>query len=465
MDQQTLSLGALGRPGAAAVPRPPRRWGLRVGLPAMILAAAGGLLAYTARAVLTPSIEVTVAPAVPQQPIVDSDAGGADAAPAAVTTWVQAPGWVEPSPFSVHVAALTDGVVQEVLVLEGDSVKAGQVVATLIDTDARLTLRRAEAARREAESMVIKAEADAAAMVARLAELRDELERKQALSGSGAVAAGELARVRLRLAAGESEAQTAQASVEAAKAVVTSRQVECDVAQLTLDRTRIVAPCDGVVLSRMIEPGQRLNMASSESVASQARESGVMRLYDPTRLQVRVDVPMAEAGQVVIGAAAEVSTEAAPGRVFAGEVIGQVHEANIQRNTVQFKVKLDPAAIAASDVRLKPEMLCRVRLAGRSAAVGANTTATAATDDAAGPVSVPVRAIVNRRDDRAEVWVVRSDPRGGDRATKREVVLGPESEEGEITVQDGVRAGDRVVLDPPPNLTENAPVLKREVQP
>ena len=43
------------------------------------------------------------------------------------------------------VAALTDGIVKDVFVLEGQAVKAGQVVVKLVDDDAKLELARAEA--------------------------------------------------------------------------------------------------------------------------------------------------------------------------------------------------------------------------------------------------------------------------------------------------------------------------------
>ena len=49
---------------------------------------------------------------------------------------VQASGWVEPDPYPVAVTALTEGVVAEVLVLEGQAVKKGQTVARMVSDDA-----------------------------------------------------------------------------------------------------------------------------------------------------------------------------------------------------------------------------------------------------------------------------------------------------------------------------------------
>lgn len=49
-----------------------------------------------------------------------------------------AAGWVEPRPTPIVVSALTEGVVDKLLVTDGQEVKAGQVIARLIDADARI---------------------------------------------------------------------------------------------------------------------------------------------------------------------------------------------------------------------------------------------------------------------------------------------------------------------------------------
>jgi len=80
------------------------------------------------------------------------------------TPLFQAAGWIEPRPTPVLVTALADGVVDELLVVDGQTVEAGQPVANLIDVDARLALKQAEAdlALREAELAGARAELRAA---------------------------------------------------------------------------------------------------------------------------------------------------------------------------------------------------------------------------------------------------------------------------------------------------------------
>jgi HlyD family secretion protein len=149
----------------------------------------------------------------------------------------QAPGWIEPDPFAVNIPALADGIVKEVLILEGQHVAEGEVVARLIDDDARLQLARAEADLREmmAEQIIAEAELKEARMnwdnrtelnravgvaeatleevraelarlplevdaqSAKLAELRDDLSRKEELVAKRAVAEGDVAQLRHRV--------------------------------------------------------------------------------------------------------------------------------------------------------------------------------------------------------------------------------------------------------------------------
>jgi len=80
------------------------------------------------------------------------------------TALFQAAGWIEPRPTPVIVTALTEGVVEQLLVVEGQIVEAGEAVARLIDTDAKLAAREAEAtlALRYAELQSAEAELRAA---------------------------------------------------------------------------------------------------------------------------------------------------------------------------------------------------------------------------------------------------------------------------------------------------------------
>ncbi|MCC6284053.1 MAG: efflux RND transporter periplasmic adaptor subunit [Phycisphaerales bacterium] len=459
--------------GGAAVPRPAFRWRTRVALPGAILLSGAGLLAYAAREQFAPVIDVEVAPVVLRA----APAGGgaeagragepeAQAKPSGPA--VVAPGWIEPDPFPAGVPALVEGVVREVLVLEGQTVEANGVVARLVDEDLKLAYDEAEAevAEREAETARARAAigpAQAAVAVAEAEEaaLRDEVTRKGPLVQAGGVSEGDYRRLELRLRSAEamtrrerSELALMEADVPRMLAAEGVARVALARAALDLSRAEVRAAHGGVVLRINARPGSRAVMAGpgAESLAD-----GLVLLYDPASLQVRTDVPLAEAARVGVGTRAEITTEALPGRVFSGVVSRVVHQADIQRNTVQFKVRVEHP-----DAVLKPEMLCRVKFNPGGAEPGSDAGRAAQhAGSALGVLVADERAIVERRGDEGVAWVVVPGPGETGRVERREVRLAGHGG-GVVQVLDGLRPGDRVVLNPPRSLREGSRVRARE---
>ena len=132
----------------AAVPRPKFPWETRVLVPATVILILLLLLGYTARDAVFPAREVRVVP------VVLKSGGEAATTQASGGMTVQAPGWVEADPYPIAVTALAGGVVKEMLALEGQTIKAGDVVARLVDDDAKLSLVKAEAELVDKEAML-----------------------------------------------------------------------------------------------------------------------------------------------------------------------------------------------------------------------------------------------------------------------------------------------------------------------
>ena len=145
---------------------PPRRWLLRFGLPVLILAATLALLLSTVWSNIAPARSVRAVSALVRD--VDAQIEELKTGSPASDAIVQAPGWIEPDPFGVYAGALAEGIVKDILVLEGDTVTTGQPVANLIDDDARIALKRAEAVVLHLEADLAIAEANLAQLPARL---------------------------------------------------------------------------------------------------------------------------------------------------------------------------------------------------------------------------------------------------------------------------------------------------------
>lgn len=129
------------------VPIPSRHLLTRVGVPFAVVAATASVLAWASWSTLVPAPTVDAYPVVAR--VTNTDDGSA---PQPTSVSVQAAGWVEPDPFPIAVPALTEGVVTDVLVLEGGRVARDEIVARLVRDDAALALAaaRAEVDRRAA---------------------------------------------------------------------------------------------------------------------------------------------------------------------------------------------------------------------------------------------------------------------------------------------------------------------------
>jgi HlyD family secretion protein len=203
---------------------------------------------------------------------------------------------------------------------------------------------------------------------------------------------------------------------------IAAAAIAVEQAKLAFERTRIVSPIDGRVLRLTAAPGQKKMLQMDE-----ADSSTIAILYQPEMLQVRVDVPLADAARLSVGQQARVRCSLLPDKVFAGEVTRITGEADLQRNTLQAKVRiLDPAD------QLRPEMLCRVEF------LGSDTGPRPAGGSLA--TWVPQAALTD-----GSVWV--ADP-GSKRVSKRAVQSSTETRDGHVRILGGLRPGEHVVLSP-----------------
>ena len=389
-----------------AIPQPKRNVITRLGVPVFIVVIIIGVLAVSSYQSLKPSTPVesiTVVVKTIESNVIDesSDQG---------TSIIQGPGWVEAEPYAVFASALTQGIIENILVLEGDSVIKGQPVATLVSDDNRLALEAVHAQLKVKEAELHEATAS-------MQSLADEYSRKIKLVDSGAVAVGPTERLRLQLLASEARIGIAMANVESASVVV-------DTAQLALDRCTIKSPIDGIVIERLMSPGSIVRFGGEHT-------SHVVHLYDPTMLQVRADIPLADASKVSVGFPAEVTVDVLPNTPFEGEVLRFVHKADQQKNTVEAKVKIkEPSEL------LKPDMLARVKIFQpvQNDGVVMQTVQR---------VFVPQSVIENTK--QPSVWIVTELSNGKGIARKKSIKLGSVVKDGWIEVVSGLSVGTKVI--------------------
>jgi HlyD family secretion protein len=237
----------------------------------------------------------------------------------------------------IDVAAKTAGRVKDILVREGEFVKAGQVVALMdievLDAqqrEAKAKFQQAQTAVATARSQMIQRRSEKAAAVAVVAQREAEhgvskkrLSRSSTLAAEGATSQQEADddRAQFESAAAATDAAraqvaAAQAAIVTAKEQVVGAQSNVEAARATVERieadikdSALKAPRDGRVQYRVAQPG--------EVVGAGGR---VLSLVDLSDVYMTFFLPMATAGQVALGTEVRLILDAAPQYVIPAQV-------------------------------------------------------------------------------------------------------------------------------------------------
>jgi HlyD family secretion protein len=225
---------------------------------------------------------------------------------------VAATGLLQPES-RIDIGAEVTGRVVEVRVQENDVVAAGQTLATIDAEQQEATVARNRAQVASAVAGIDLAKVELAEVVSTLARTRALA--KGAVASRSALEAAEAseARARARLAQSRAAARAARASLAESVSL--------------LDKSTIASPIDGIVLGRMVEPGQTVTAGFQTPVLFTI--AGDLR-----RLEMIVDVDEADVGRVHEGQRASFQVEAYPGRTFPAEVVRMSRRSRTSGNVV-----------------------------------------------------------------------------------------------------------------------------------
>ncbi|MEW6441440.1 MAG: efflux RND transporter periplasmic adaptor subunit [bacterium] len=320
------------------------------------------------------------------------------------------------------VASKITGLLVELLVEEGDPVKKDQVVARLENEDVL-------AARDQALGNLAVARAALEEAKAELTEATLSFERTRKLYGTGALSRSAFDTSEARFLRARAAVSSAEAAIQAARAAVRSSEV-------ALDYTYIQAPFDAVVLTKDADVG---DIVTPLGAAANAKAS-VISIADLDSLQVEVDVSETNLSQVRAEQPCEIQLDALPGARFRGRVHAIVPTADRAKASVQVKVRF-----VDKDPRILPEMSAKVSFLSRPLEPGEID-----------PYLAVNRSALFRHDGGPDVFVVRAG-----RAVRASVRTGRDF--GDMAeILEGLRAGDKVVLEPPARLKEGSRVKPAE---
>jgi macrolide-specific efflux system membrane fusion protein len=306
-------------------------------------------------------------------------------------------GHVEPE-HKVELKSKVRGLVREVLVAEGDRVKAGQTLLRLDPIDYA----------REVE----KARADVAR--AKNAYELSELKASRAVFGVGQ---GIVSQADLEASVHEREEKRLD---------LAANRVELATAHDRVKATRIVSPIDGTVVQRGTEPGQ----AVTPGIESSYDAKPLLTVADLSRLLVKADLNQIDVAKAKLGQKVELSVDALPDRKYHATVT-RIAPASVKRAGKDVDVFPVEALVNDADGRIKPGMTAEVRIL---------------VEKKHDVLSLPIEALKKEHD---KTFVTRA--RAGKKGLERErveVSVGVRNDR-EAEILTGVAPGDRILVEPP----------------
>jgi RND family efflux transporter MFP subunit len=329
------------------------------------------------------------------------------------------------------VSSKVTGKVLELFVEEGQTVKRGQVLARLDDSQVRAGLEVARAQLTAAQGAFAEDEA----------RLR-EAERQ----------AARLSKLVQEKVVGVAEAETAQSTVESLTARIALARQQVEVAQrmvasqeTDLRDMEVRAPFDGVAISKDAQPGE---MISPVSAGGGFTRTGICTIVDMSSLEIEVDVSESYINRVKPEQPIEAVLDAYPDWRIPGSVITTVPTADRQKATVRVRIRFDNGGRGGElDPRILPDMGVKVSFL--------QERQPAAADVPPRPRLMVPKTAVRTDNGQQIVFVVRDE-----HVERRAVSVGQAAGE-EIEVISGLNSGDRIVVDGFDGLADGARVKER----
>jgi RND family efflux transporter MFP subunit len=203
------------------------------------------------------------------------------------------------------------GRIRSVSVDEGDSVKKGQVVARLDDSELAALVQQAQGALATAE--------------ANLAQARAHTNKPEVAPVPGA-------------------AGTTRHTVDAARGQVQQAKGLLDQAKARLSQATVTAPDDGIVVGRLREVGEFVGPGTP-----------IVRIANLDKVWLRVYAELPTLGKIKIGQPAQVTTDAYGSKKYSGTVAG-----------ISEEPEFTPKNVQTAEERVKLVYAIRIRLNNRS---------------------------------------------------------------------------------------------------
>jgi HlyD family secretion protein len=346
-------------------------------------------------------------------------------------TLLNASGYVTPRRRATVAAKIT-GRVTSVLFDEGMSVREGQLLATLDDSDVKRALDAAVADRKSSQAAITDLQVQlkyAQVSLHRTQELHDaQVQSQDALDISG------------------TNVDSLKAKIALARVQVDGYETRIEQAQQNVDNCLIRAPFSGIIVSKDAQIGE---MVSPLSAGGGFTRTGIATIVDMNSNEIEVDVNEAYIARVQPGQKVTATLDAYPDWQIPSHVRTIIPTADRQKATVKVRISFDKL-----DPRILPDMGVKVAFLSAEPSQPKGNKA----DLAPAAKAIIPKTAVHGQGDSTYVFAVHDG-----KLERRAVTLG-HANGGDVEVVAGVNVGDELVVSGPDNLRDNEQVETRTQQ-
>ncbi len=364
------------------------------------------------------------------------------------------------APQQASLAFQTTGRVAQVNVQVGDSVKKGQVLMTLDTTDEQLALDTAQANLASAQANYDSAKAKNATNSDQVVAAKAAVDKAQAalqqaqaaydkIGGANNPSIGMTSQsVTLQQAYDDYKSAVANynitvagindTSMRTAQAQLNSAQIAVEQAQANLDKTKIIAPFDGMVSAVNFSVGDSVGGGAGSAAASSSTSSSpsgtssssggsggstpAVDIVNLSSLQIDVTVAEVDLPKIKVGQTARVTLDALPGKTYDATVTEIGPAGTVTQGVVNYPVTV---AFNNPDQSVKPGMTANLNIV------------TAQQSDA---LIVPLRAVRSQGNQKVVTVLYKGQ-------TIQDPVETGLSNDQSIQITSGLKEGDVVLLN------------------
>lgn len=251
---------------------------------------------------------------------------------------VSASGVIEPET-EVKLSPDVAGEITELNVMDGDSVKVGDLLVKIRPDNFISALDRARANLNQNKANLAQSKANLKRAEAQFVRAELEFKRNERLYKDKVISDADWEQVQATYFTAANDLDAAQQSVIAAEFIIKSAQATVDEAAENLRLTNVYSPVNGIVSKLLVEKGERVvgtqQMAGTE----------MLRLADLSRMEVRVNVNENDIIRISMGDTTiiDVDSYASTGKKFKGVVTSIANSANTKASidaVTEFEVKI-----------------------------------------------------------------------------------------------------------------------------